>query len=200
MNEIILVQPQDLKRATLLLNRTNIAIKRLNSIAEEIVEYEIQQSIYIKENEKLSQSMGVTKLILKDIDALIEEEKTLRNKLRTIPAIQFIKKRNYLDRIDEIASLIRQKEAQIAELKKDQKQLITKINCAKHMMNRTKNATTTYFIIANREYNPLIHNLNCLTGLDLEPITEDKIEPLETLEITFKNSNNEESDNETLYI
>ena len=199
MDEVIYIEPEKLNRATLLLNRTNNVIKRLNSIAGEIVQYETQSSIFIVANEKLSQSIGVTKQILKDIESLIEEEKDLRYKLKTLSILQYIKKRNYNDRIDEIVSTINHKQAQLAELEKDQKKLNTKINCAKHLMSRTENASKLYLKIALSEYNPLIENLNSTTSLDIEPITGEKIEPLQTFDITFKILNQEEIQDENIY-
>ena len=199
MDEVIYVEPEKLNRATLLLNRTNNVIKRLNSIAGEIVQYETQSSVFIVANEKLSQSIGVTKQILKDIESLIEEEKDLRYKLKTLSILQYIKKRNYNDRIDEIVSTINHKQAQLAELEKDQKKLNTKINCAKHLMSRTENASKLYLKIALSEYNPLIENLNSTTSLDIKPITGEKIEPLQTFDITFKILNQEELQDENIY-
>lgn len=199
MDEVIYIEPEKLNRATLLLNRTNNVIKRLNSIAEEIVQYDTQSSVFIVANEKLSQSIGVTKQILKDIESLIEEEKDLRYKLKTLSFLQYIKKRNYNDRIDEIVSTINHKQAQLAELEKDQKKLNTKINCAKHLMSRTENASKLYLKIALNEYNPLIENLNLTTSLDIKPITGEKIEPLQTFDITFKILNQEEIQDENIY-
>ena len=199
MDEVIYIEPEKLNRATLLLNRTNNVIKRLNSIAGEIVQYETQSSIFIVANEKLSQSIGVTKQLLKDIESLIEEEKDLRYKLKTLSILQYIKKRNYNDRIDEIVSTINHKQAQLAELEKDQKKLNTKINCAKHLMSRTENASKLYLKIALSEYNPLIENLNSTTSLEIEPITGEKIEPLQTFDITFKILNQEELQDENIY-
>lgn len=199
MDEVIYIEPEKLNRATLLLNRTNNVIKRLNSIAEEIVQYDTQSSVFIVANEKLSQSIGVTKQILKDIESLIEEEKDLRYKLKTLSFLQYIKKRNYNDRIDEIVSTINHKQAQLAELEKDQKKLNTKINCAKHLMSRTENASKLYLKIALSEYNPLIENLNSTTSLGIEPITGEKIEPLQTFDITFKILNQEEIQDENIY-
>ena len=199
MSEIVNVAPEEYKRATILLNRVNNVIKRLNSIADEIVEFEKQYSSYIVEQQKLMNTMSLINDTLKDIESLIQSEQSTLSSLRTLPSYHFIKKRRLTEQLEDISATLIKKEARLSELKKEQKNLSTKVNCAKHLMTRHENANELYFYLIDHEYNPLIENLVSITDLDYSTITDDTIKTIQPLNITLNIQNQEEDNDEDIY-
>ena len=199
MNEVVTVSKENQSKVQTLITRTNTVIQKLNKLAEQSIDIENQQTTIIVDGQKLKRTIILTKTLLKEIEQLIDEERSLRQSIRHISKIHFLKIRNLNAKIAEIATTIKVKESQLEELKKEQQKLSISVSSAKHKIARLFHSPSIYQKVVQTEYNPLIKNLNALTGLELETIDDDKIIILSPITINELNINCEVNTDEVVY-
>ena len=183
---------KDQEKITLLTTRLNTVISKLNTIAQNILQYEYRKSDYILNDKKFKECSYIMNAICQDIDRLLEEEKNLRESLPSLNPLNILKKRRIFLRLEEIDNTVKRKMHQLNELKAEQVKTFIAANVAKNAMGKFRGSDKLYFAIADREYNPLVENLNRLAGTDFEKHDLETITVLKHIIITPKNKLAEE--------
>lgn len=192
MNNIILNVSDNNEKIITLTTRLNTVISKLNALANQTLEYELRRSEYIINNKKFKEGAILVSAICQDIDRLLEEEKGLRESLSSMHFLRIIKKRSISARLEEIDFEINKKMNQLTELKSKQFKTSVASNTAWNAMEKLQGTDRCYFSVIEREFNPLVENLNRLAGTNLPKHEDESIITFERIAISYGNQNVEE--------
>jgi len=176
----------------ILVTRLNTVISKLEKLEFEISEFESYKSDFIVCDQKYNCGARLTEAICRDIDTLLEEETKIKETLARLDGFHPLKKKRLVSRLDEISISINNYENKLVELKRSQFKLKASANFAKQQMDKFYDSTQQYGLTITKEYNPLVENINSLTGSRLETLNPNYITKVQRVAIDFNETSAEE--------